>query len=913
MKPLKPASLVMTALLAGGIVSVRAQGTAFTYQGRLRDNTIPAVGVFDLRFALYDVPSGGPAVGSPVTANDVAVTNGLFCVVLDFGVNAFTGAERWLETSLRPGADETGDYTVLAPRRRLTATPYALYAPNAGTAGTAISVPTENLTGTVPLARLPGEVVTNNEAGLTLSGTFSGNGAGLTAVNADRLDGEEGDFYQNAANLTDGTLSDARLSPNVAFLNANQAFSGSNLFAGDSLFSGVVRMTNAENLVVGTHAGNGANLSNLTAAFLIGTVPKATDFTGVLAGDVTGAQGDTMVKEVGGVTAVDVASGAVAANGATAAADANALVKRDAIGGFAAGMITATFAGPGSGLTALNASELASGTLPDARLSANVAFLNTNQVFSGSNMFAGDSLFAGPSRMTNSDNLLVGVHAGDGASLSNLTAAFLTGTAPKATDFTGLLAGDVTGTQGSTVVARVGGVTAVDVAFGANAANGATAANVADTIVKRDTTGSFAGNVTGTFSGDGSGLTNIKASSIVGTGGGGSTISLPSGITVVSLLPNDANLLASGYALMMTVPAPPWTTGSAVGGASARFGHSAIWDGQRLIIWGGRPVTGSVYLNYLNTGATYCADTDQWEAVSTVDAPVPRWGHTAVWTGSEMLVWGGNAATGRLNTGGRFQPNRQLWRAISATDVPSARTDHTAVWTGSQMFIWGGQDASGLLNDGGFYSPDTDQWSGVTAHSAPAARIGATAIWADDRVLIWGGEGEGGVLNSGSQLRFDTSTPYWFAMTSDNAPAPRRGHSAIWTGDRMIVWGGQRDGVPFGDGAAYDPATDSWEQLSASSAPAARFNHAAVWSGQEMLILGGSNSSGELASGAAYNPATGIWRPLSSSGSPLARTEATAIWAGTELLVFGGRAQGMAVASLQRLVPQPVWYFYRKL
>lgn len=752
MKPLKPASLVLAALLVSGIVPVRAQGTAFTYQGRLRDNTIPAVGVFDLRFAFYDAPADGNKVGTDVVTNNVPVTNGLFCVLLDFGVNAFTGAQRWLETSLRPSG-ETGDYTTLIPRRALTATPYALYAPNAGTAATASSVPAPNLTGTVPLARLPGEVVTNNEAGLTLSGTFTGNGAGLTDVDADLLDGQPGTFYQDAGNLLAGTLAEERLSVNVPLRNANQVFTGSNVFTGDSLFAGVAQMTNAGNLIIGTHAG-------------------------------------------------------------------------------------------------------------------------------------------------------------DGASLSNLNAALLTGTAPKATDFTGILAGDVNGTQGSTVVAMVGGVTAVNVASGAYAANSATAANVSGTIVKRDTTGSFSGNVTGAFSGDGSGLTNIPASSIVGTGGSGGTLLLPAGITLVSPLPNDANLMASGCALVMTVPAPPWVAGSAIDAASARFGHSAVWDGKRLIVWGGRPVLGSVYLN---TGASYVAETDQWEPVSTIDAPSARWGHTAVWTGTEMLIWGGNAASGPQNTGGRFQPDRQLWRPIPVTDAPSARTDHLAVWTGAQMFIWGGQNVSGLLGDGGFYAPDTGQWSGVATDGAPAARIGATAVWADSRVLIWGGEGENGFLNSGAQLRFDTSTPYWFGMTSDNAPSPRRGHSAIWTGDKMIVWGGHRAGVPCGDGAAYDPAMDSWESLPTTGSPTARFNHAAVWTGQEMLVLGGSNGARECATGAAYNPLTGVWRPLSSSGNPLARTEATAIWAGTEVLVFGGRAQGLAVASMQRLVPQPVWYFYRKL
>lgn len=812
MKSLISTALVVTALLASGIISAPAQGTAFTYQGRLRDNTIPAAGVFDLRFDLYD--ANGAQVGSTVTVDDVAVSNGLFCVILDFGVNAFNGQERWLEISLRPGEEpEETTYTVLTPRRRLTATPYALYAPNAGTAATASSMAADNLTGTIPLSRLPGEVVLNNEAGVTLSGTFSGTGTSLTGVNGDRLDGEHGSFFQNAANLSSGTLADARLSANVALLNLDQIFSGSNQF------TGVARMTNPDNLVLGTHAGDGGSLSNLTAAYLLGTAPRAADFTGSLAGDVTGTQGSTVVTKVGGISAADVASGANAAKAATADSTPQTLVKRDASGGFAAGTITATFSGSGSGLTALNASQLASGTVLDSRLSA-VA------------------------------NTAIG------------------------------------------------------------AANAATSAATPNTLVKRDSEGGFAGNMSGTFAGDGSRLTNIQASSIVGVVGGGGDVSLPPGITVVSMLPNDANLLANGYALMMTVPAPAWVTSLDAGSASARFGHSAVWDGKRLIIWGGRPVLGTVYLN---TGASYLAETGQWEPVSTVDPPKARWGHTAVWSGSEMLVWGGNAETGRLNTGGRFQPDAQVWRPISVTDAPGARTDHMAVWTGAQMFVWGGRDASGLLSDGGFYSPNADQWTDVSVVNAPVARIGATAILATDRVLIWGGEGESGMLNDGSQLRFDAGSPYWLAITLQNAPSPRCGHTAIWTGAKMIVWGGQRNGVPHGDGAAYDPATDSWEPLPATGAPTARFNHTAVWTGQEMLILGGSNGAGEFANGAAYNPLTGAWRPLSSSGGPLARAEATATWTGTEVLVFGGRAEGKAVAPLQRLVPQPVWYFYRKL
>jgi hypothetical protein len=79
-----------------------------------------------------------------------------------------------------------------------------------------------------------------------------------------------------------------------------------------------------------------------------------------------------------------------------------------------------------------------------------------------------------------------------------------------------------------------------------------------------------------------------------------------------------------------------------------------------------------------------------------------------------------------------------------------------------------------------------------------------------------------------------------------------------------------------------------------------------------MLVFGGETASGPVATGAAYNPVTAQWRPLSSAGNPVARTEGTATWTGSELLIFGGSSGPSALASLQRLDPQPTWYLYRK-
>src|SRR6266481_8481349 len=103
-----------------------------------------------------------------------------------------------------------------------------------------------------------------------------------------------------------------------------------------------------------------------------------------------------------------------------------------------------------------------------------------------------------------------------------------------------------------------------------------------------------------------------------------------------------------------------------------------------------------------NTGGRYNPSTDSWTATSITGAPGGRFYHTAVWTDSEMIVWGGEDITGDLNTGGRYSPSTDSWTATSTTNAPDARDTHTAVWanTTNQMIVWGGFPG---LNTGGRY------------------------------------------------------------------------------------------------------------------------------------------------------------------------------------------------------------------
>src|SRR5437588_9522677 len=74
-----------------------AQGSAFTYQGRLASGTNPANGSYDFRFRLAADPQGNNPVAGPLLTNGVPVAGGLFTVSLNFGTSVFTGSNYWLQ------------------------------------------------------------------------------------------------------------------------------------------------------------------------------------------------------------------------------------------------------------------------------------------------------------------------------------------------------------------------------------------------------------------------------------------------------------------------------------------------------------------------------------------------------------------------------------------------------------------------------------------------------------------------------------------------------------------------------------------------------------------------------------------------------------------------------------------------
>jgi N-acetylneuraminic acid mutarotase len=352
-------------------------------------------------------------------------------------------------------------------------------------------------------------------------------------------------------------------------------------------------------------------------------------------------------------------------------------------------------------------------------------------------------------------------------------------------------------------------------------------------------------------------------------------------------------------------PGDTWHSLMTENAPEPRGTHTTVWTGTHMIVWGGDTVQ-----TVVNSGGRYDPAMDTWAPTSTINAPAGRYAHTAVWTGIHMIVWGGDDGT-YLNTGGRYDPTADTWSPTSTTNAPAERYYPTAVWTGAQMIVWGGSDSRGYFNSGGRYDPTTDSWTPTSMSLAPPGRYVHTAVWTGSRMIVWGGYGYyPNYLNSGGS--YDPATDTWTPTSTTGAPAGRWTHTAVWTGSRMIVWGGYSNensiNTYLDSGARYDPATDTWTPTSTTDAPAGRNTLTSVWTGSQMIVWGGHSgeypSTTYFDSGGRYDPARDTWLPTSSTDAPAGRNQHTAVWTGTDMIVWGGwRGGGDFLGSGGRYVP----------
>jgi N-acetylneuraminic acid mutarotase len=330
-----------------------------------------------------------------------------------------------------------------------------------------------------------------------------------------------------------------------------------------------------------------------------------------------------------------------------------------------------------------------------------------------------------------------------------------------------------------------------------------------------------------------------------------------------------------------------------------------VWTGTEVLIWGGYGTYTSPSYARKN-GAAYNVGADSWRAISTA---IPtalssgRYQHSAVWTGSKMIVWGGYDYSSYRNDGGIYDPSTDSWASMAVSPL-LARRDHGAVWstTTNEMVVWGGYGSctGTYCGDGAVYNPSTDTWTAIP--TAPiAARYKPTMVWTGTEVVIWGGYGSAGYLRDGA--RYDPKTKIWTKFPDPPADLDGRyDHVSVWSGKEVLIWGGYGNYVSptYGksNGARYLPA-GSWTMFSpaptdifATGAVNTRFAVQAWFGGGKLYMWSGGNgssSSGTAVAGAAsYDPATDAWATLDTTGAPTNRARATVTWTGKEAVIWGG-------------------------
>ncbi len=346
-------------------------------------------------------------------------------------------------------------------------------------------------------------------------------------------------------------------------------------------------------------------------------------------------------------------------------------------------------------------------------------------------------------------------------------------------------------------------------------------------------------------------------------------------------------------------PAPDsWDPGSLDDGLYGRTTHSLHWTGTEMLVWGGEQIDGS---SYGSGGLRYDPIGDSWSKMSTAGAPAGNAPHVAVWTGSVLFVWTS------LNSGGRYDPQTDSWQSVSVTNAPTAE-QRAAVWAGGRVIVWGSPTNVGL---GKRYHPATDTWSNLTSVGEPSFRSDRSVISTGTEMIVWGGSSGPTYFQFGS--RYNPTTDTWTDTTLTGAPNPRARHSAVWTGSRMLVWGGvsccSPGSFPVNTGASYDPAANSWSPLPTTGAPSARAGHQAAQVANTMVVWGGGT-----ATGGRLDVLTEQWLgPTSSVGAPTGsvsqgRAISTGSGPGAQMIVWGGNSPSTGLASGGRYDPaSDIW------
>ncbi len=302
-----------------------------------------------------------------------------------------------------------------------------------------------------------------------------------------------------------------------------------------------------------------------------------------------------------------------------------------------------------------------------------------------------------------------------------------------------------------------------------------------------------------------------------------------------------------------------WRTLSPPAGPTGSYegAMSAVWTGKQMLVWGPMMTL------------SYVPATNRWRQLPLspfVGAP----SGLVVWTGREMITWGGGCCGDVSDAGVAYNPATGKWRTLAKAPIAGQQRP-TGAWTGRELVVLPGTDPDGKPTGGAAYDPAKDRWRRIA--SPPQERLQASVVWDGRELLVAGGSGAPAPKTGFRKVvsvpyAYNPATDRWRTLSAmDKGLYGRKNAGAVWTGTKLLLWGGQTQAsgreVIAPHGLAYDPKTNRWSEL--PGAPLlGRVSPVAVWTGKAMLVWGGdpwldapgSSDSWPFLDGAAFTPGT---------------------------------------------------------
>jgi hypothetical protein len=310
----------------------------------------------------------------------------------------------------------------------------------------------------------------------------------------------------------------------------------------------------------------------------------------------------------------------------------------------------------------------------------------------------------------------------------------------------------------------------------------------------------------------------------------------------------------------------------------------------------------------------------------------PRDGEVEVWTGSELIIWGGAGGSGEqmLRDGAAYNPATETWRMLPSSPL-SRRENAAAVWTGSEMIVVGGDDGAQTLADAATYDPSSNSWSRIASFPLEA-RTSATAIWTGSQLVVFGGRPSEATTNYSDGAVYDPQDNRWSALPGlPVVTGTIEDAIAAWTGSTLDVWvtwamtvqqmGNTGTGQALSyagtaeeeSGYSLDAGSTSWRELPPptlngpgnDAGGSVDTNGAALaWTGTQVLVVGGEWCPGSCpppeGAGASYFPSTNAW--VGVPAFLVVQGQWPALWTGLAFVDTGSGSTSRARARAQNVL-----------